>query len=70
MIDSETLFILGSGASKPYVFPTDADLRMCIIENFQSDYIKIPYTADFNTRFIEFETSKRTELSKEFIERL
>lgn len=70
MIDSETLFILGSGASKPYGFPTDANLRMCIIKNFQSDYIKMPYTSDFNTRFIEFETSKRTEQSKKFIERL
>lgn len=70
MIDSETLFILGSGASKPYGFPTNADLRMCIIKNFQSDYIKIPYTSDFNTRLIEFETGKRTEQSKEFIERL
>jgi len=70
LIDSETLFILGSGASKPYDFPTDEDLRKRIINDFQSDYVTIPYTSDFSKDFIKFEKDKRTEQAKIFIERL
>ena len=70
MIDIETVFILGSGASNPYNFHTDADLRAKIIENFEGDYRRITYTSDFNSRLIEFEKGKRTEQAKEFIERL
>lgn len=70
MIDEETVFILGSGSSKPYGFPTDADLRMRIIEDFSNDYLRIPYTSDFNSSFEKFERSKRTANAEEFIERL
>ena len=70
MIDEETVFILGSGSSKPYGFPTDADLRIRIIEDFSNDYLRIPYTSDFNSSFEKFERSKRTANAEEFIERL
>jgi len=70
MIDTETVFILGSGSSKPYGFPTDADLRMRIIKDFKNDYRKIPYTSDFNSRLIEFEKNKRTAEAEIFIGRL
>ncbi len=70
MIDIETVFILGSGASKPFNFPTDADLRAKIVENFEGDYRDIPYTSDFNSRLIKFEKCKRTELAQDFVERL
>lgn len=70
MIDEETVFILGSGSSKPYGFPTDADLRIRIIEDFNNDYLSLPYTSDFSSKFLKFERDKRTENVKEFIERL
>lgn len=35
MINTETLFILGAGASKPYGYPTAVELRKDIINNFK-----------------------------------
>jgi len=35
MIDTPTLFILGAGASKPYGYPTGAELRNNIIKSFE-----------------------------------
>jgi len=37
MIDTPTLFILGAGASKPYGYPTGAELRADIVSNFSTD---------------------------------
>jgi hypothetical protein len=37
MIDTPTLFILGAGASKPYGYPTGAELRADIVNNFSAD---------------------------------
>jgi len=34
MIDTPTLFILGAGASKPYGYPTGAELRTDIVKQF------------------------------------
>lgn len=70
MIDTETVFILGSGSSKPYDFPTDDDLRNRIKNNFKYDYPRIPYTIDFNSRLIEFAKNRRIKETEEFIERL
>ena len=36
MIDVPTLFILGAGASVPYRYPTGAELRKRIVQNFHS----------------------------------
>ncbi len=37
MIEKETVFILGAGASKPYGFPTGQELRKKIIQHFEED---------------------------------
>lgn len=39
MIDTPTLFILGAGASKPYEYPTGADLRDYIFRYFPNKFI-------------------------------
>ena len=70
MIDTETVFILGSGASQPYGLPTDADLLTLINDRFISDYRSMPYTSDLPHRLIEFEKAKRTEHAEKFINRL
>ena len=41
MIDEPTLFILGAGASVPYGYPTGAQLRRNIIENYLYSFKKI-----------------------------
>ncbi len=38
MIREETIFILGAGASKPYGYPTGAELRKKIINKFRNQY--------------------------------
>lgn len=38
MIRKETVFILGAGASKPYGYPTGAELRKKIIDEFRDQY--------------------------------
>jgi len=38
MIEKQTVFILGAGASRPYGFPTANDLRGDIIRNFRKNY--------------------------------
>jgi hypothetical protein len=38
MIEIPTVFILGAGASKPYGYPTAAELREFIIINFCNEY--------------------------------
>ena len=38
MIEEETVFILGAGASKPYGYPTGAELREKIITEFRNQY--------------------------------
>lgn len=38
MIREETVFILGAGASKPYGYPTGAELRKKIINEFRNQY--------------------------------
>ena len=38
MIDTETLFILGAGASVPYGYPTGNQLRIEIYKKFSSDF--------------------------------
>lgn len=40
MIDTPTLFILGAGASKPYGYPTGAELRSDIVNNFKTYFEK------------------------------
>lgn len=70
MVEIETLFILGSGASKPYKFPTDEELRKRIIKDFRSDYLQMPYTSDLGPRSVTFEKQKRKTDVNSFIERL
>lgn len=42
MIDTPTLFILGAGASKPYGYPTGAELRKDIIDNCHNELKSLP----------------------------
>lgn len=41
MITTPTLFILGAGSSKPYGYPTGAELRADIINNFVNYFLKL-----------------------------
>ncbi|MEN6623454.1 MAG: hypothetical protein ABFD50_18150 [Smithella sp.] len=41
MIDISTLFILGAGASKPYGYPTGAELRADIIRNYINHFNRL-----------------------------
>lgn len=41
MIDTPTLFILGAGASKPYEYPTGAELRAEIVKSFDSNFSRL-----------------------------
>jgi len=52
MIDTPTLFILGAGASQPYGYPTGADLRKDIINNFAYDFSKLEVTGQENDKDI------------------
>ena len=70
MIDTETLFILGSGSSKPYDFPTDAELQQRIISDFENDYNRLPYTFDLDSDNTKFDMGIRTYEAKDFIKGL
>lgn len=69
MIDKQTVFILGSGSSSPYGFPTDTELRERIIKDFEYDYPLLHYNND-SPKYASFEKNKRKVLARDFVERL
>ena len=70
LITKQTVFILGSGASKPYGFPIDAQLRERIRKDFGGDFIKLPYTIDLSPNSLKFEKVKRRDFVDKFTESL
>ena len=51
MIDIETVFILGAGASNPYGYPTGKGLCDDICSNFKSNFHNIIKSDNDNTRY-------------------
>ena len=70
MIDLGTVFILGSGSSKPYNFPTDSELRSRIIKDFENDCNSIPYPFDLvevNDFILRLQSTEGTLTTDEFL---
>jgi hypothetical protein len=65
MITEPTLFILGAGASKPYGFPTGAELRAEIINEFRKELSRM-LPSDSRSRQIEKE--RTVSHAEEFID--
>jgi len=69
MIDIETLFILGAGASRPYNYPTGKELRRLIYENFTEDYKAIATKEKSNNTYIDSEIDDEIESAPEFVDK-
>ncbi len=71
MIDTETLFILGAGASKHHGYPTGIELRDYICHNLQSSIAKYVFTGSDNPLNVDrkqkYQESAK-ELSIDFFE--
>ncbi len=42
MINQNTVFVLGAGSAKPYLFPTGEELKRKICDYFQRNYLRLP----------------------------
>lgn len=66
MIKTQTVFILGAGASVPYKFPTGDGLKDLICQNFVNEYRHFPFLSDLPGQLLALENRKRIKFSEDF----
>ena len=64
MIERNTLFVLGAGASKPYGFPTSIGLKNDIIKNSDQYYWKL--NTDYPNKFMQYQRTEHSNKLKMF----
>lgn len=66
MINEETVFILGAGASTPYRYPTGKDLRERIIKHFPGEMETLIRRSSITDTTMRFKPDEAKELSEKF----
>jgi hypothetical protein len=56
MIDKDTVFVLGAGASEPYEYPLGEELRTNIVDNLRQNRSKRKEIIDLNLGYSEKES--------------
>lgn len=66
MFKSNTVFILGAGASKPYGYPTGYELRQWICNDFNNDYRTLLADNDWRSIDIDIQLKSRQKFVNDF----